>query len=785
MKFTRGYWQDLPGWTVLHPREIRSITKDDNGLQILALTRRVEEKGGELNVPALRISAYPFADGVIKIRIEHYLSGEQLPKFDIQTPKSAFHQSVSIDESLKRASVASGELTVDIYDDGSHVVMNFRNTESSITSSLSKAIGYAISPRGGKYLIQQLSIQPDEVIYGLGERFGPVAKNGQVIDLWNTDGGTATERAYKNVPFYLSSKNYGIFVNHSERVSYEIGSEVNSRVQFSVPGEALEYFVITAHDAKQVLSRYTQMLGRIPKVPAWSYGLWLSTSFKTDYSERKIIDILDRMDKERIHVSVLHFDCYWMRENHWCDFVWDKTLFPDPEGMLNRIHQRGIKVCVWINPYIARESDIFQEGAEAGYLLKKKDGAVFQRDDWQAGMALVDFTNPDAVIWYKDKLKRLLKQGVDCFKTDFGEEVPTDVHWYNGANPKKMHNYYSYLYNKTVYEAIVEVKGADEAIVFARSATAGSQVFPVHWGGDSEPTFASMAETLRGGLSFGLSGFGYWSHDMGGFEGKPDPEVFMRWYPFGIFSSHSRLHGSNSYRVPWLYGNEAVQVARRFTEMKYRLMPYILWQADVTVRSGVPMLRHMMLEYPEDRNCLHIDTQYVFGSDIIVAPVLSESGFVEYYLPRGKWFNVLDGRSVEAGWHKEVHDYLSLPLMVKQGTVLPIGNSNVTPVYPWAENCCFYLYGEFQGRKEVVVPLGQETISFIVERNGDDVTMRQVDSSHGTLPFSVCQVNPGRDISVINGLVRDKEFASEIASGIHISTQEGGDKIQFSYLSNN
>lgn len=256
------------------------------------------------------------------------------------------------------------------------------------------------------------------------------------------------------------------------------------------------------------------------------------------------------MEDRDIPVSVFHFDCFWMPGFEWCDYEFDKEFFPDAAGQIKRMKDKGIRICVWINPYIAQESSIFDEAAENGYLIRRSDGSVWQYDFWQAGMGFVDFTNPDACKWYQDKLQKLVDMGIDSFKTDFGERIPTgDAIYFDDSDPGKMHNYYSYLYNKITFEVLERNYGKNKAALFARSATAGCQQFPVHWGGDPYSTFEAMAETLRGGLSLALSGFGYWAHDIGGFEGKPDPTLFKRWIGFGLLSSHSRLHGSSSFRV--------------------------------------------------------------------------------------------------------------------------------------------------------------------------------------------------------------------------------------------
>ena len=318
-------------------------------------------------------------------------------------------------------------------------------------------------------------------------------------------------------------------------------------------------------------------------------------------------------------------------------------------------------------------SSLFPEAKEKGYLIKRPDGSVWQWDLWQPGMAIVDFTNPDARTWYQSKLQKLIDIGVDSFKTDFGERIPTDVIYSDGSDPVRMHNYYPYLYNKTVFE-LLERKPNKETVVFARSATAGCQKFPIHWGGDNESTFESMAGTLRGGLSMALSGFGYWSHDIGGFEGTPNPDVFKRWVAFGLLSSHSRLHGSGSYRVPWLIDDEASVVTKFFTDLKISLMPYILKMSEIVHTQGVPMMRPMMMEFPEDPSCLYLDRQYMLGDSLLVAPIFNSDGVADFYLPAGTWVSLITGESVAGGsWRSEKHGYTSLPLYLRESSLTQNG----------------------------------------------------------------------------------------------------------------
>jgi alpha-D-xyloside xylohydrolase len=308
-------------------------------------------------------------------------------------------------------------------------------------------------------------------------------------------------------------------------------------------------------------------------------------------------------------------------------------------------------------------------------------------------MGLVDFTNRDAVSWYQGKLKTLLNMGVDCFKTDFGERIPVkDIAYFDGSDPVKMHNYYTYLYNQAVFELLEKERGAGEAILFARSATVGSQKFPVHWGGDCSANYPSMAETLRSGLSLACAGFGFWSHDISGFESTASADVYKRWCQFGLMSSHSRLHGSSSYRVPWMFDDEACEVLRKFVKLKCRLMPYLYRQAVLSHEEGIPMMRPMFVEFPEDRGCDTLDKQYMMGDSLLIAPVFKESGEVDYYLPAGKWYNLLTGQFIEGGgWQKEHHDFFTMPLLVRHNSILAMGVCDDRPDYDYSNGVTLYL----------------------------------------------------------------------------------------------
>ena len=724
MKFTDGFWQLRPGVTALYAQEAFDVEQTDAaadgaGLVVTAPTAVITSRGATLNRPVLTVTLSSPLEGVIRVRIAHHEGGAWHGGFALPGAVAGGVGIVSADE----GTLTSGALTARV-SPGAPWSLAFEVDGKRITGSGHKSQGYIrLSPGAAvdtgvvgnaraetgvpderTFVHEQLDLGVGETIYGLGERFGPYVKNGQSVEIWNADGGTSSEQAYKNVPFYLSSAGYGVLVNDPGHVSFEVGSEAVERVQFSVPGEVLEYFVFAGPTPKDILGRYTALTGRAPIVPAWSYGPWLSTSFTTDYDEQTVTSFIEGMAERELPLSVFHFDCFWMREFNWCDFEWDARVFPDPDGMLARLHERGLKISLWINPYIGQRSPLFAEAAGKGYLVKRADGSVWQWDLWQAGMGLVDFTNPAATEWYQGHLRRLVAQGVDCFKTDFGERIPTDVVWHDGSDPSRMHNLYTQLYNRAVHDVLVDLKGEGEAVLFARSATAGGQAMPVHWGGDNTSSYVSMAESLRGGLSLAMSGFAHWSHDIGGFEGTPDPAVYKRWTAFGMLSTHTRFHGSESYRVPWAFDDEAVEVTRTFAHLKMRLMPYLYQLGLEAAATGSPVMRPMQFEFPGDPAIAYLDRQYMLGSDLLVAPVLSADGTVEFYLPEGTWTSLFTGETVEGGrWVREQHGFDSLPLYARSGAVIPWGARVDRPDYDYFEGLTLRVFAGGEGEREVTV----------------------------------------------------------------------------------
>lgn len=725
MKFNIGQWVLKPGVSTHNCEQIRDhkLSADKKELRLFILDHR--RTGANLDGPALELTVTAPQADMIRIQAVHFKGDrKKYVKFDIND------LSLPLDyvEDSETITVASGKTSLVIkkttpcsftyYYDGKKL--------TQIGSRYGTAMLSFMDTPEGPFMRGQLQVDVGEKIYGLGERFTPFVRNGQNVEIWNEDGGTSTEISYKNIPFYLSSNNYGVLVNEAGPVSFEVCSESVTKVQFSVPGQRLDFIVIGAPDRKGVLSRYADLTGHPALPPAWTFGLWLSSSFTTDYNEQTVTHFVDGMNERNIPLSVFHFDCFWMKESEWCGFEWDERQFPDVEGMLSRMHEKGLKVCVWINPYIGQKSALFDEAADRGFLLMRPNGDVWQWDRWQPGLGVVDFTNPQAVAWYKGKLRRLMEQGVDCFKTDFGERIPTDVVYHDGSDPVWMHNYYAYLYNKVVFEAIEEFKGQGQGCVFARSASVGSQKYPVHWGGDCDSTYVSMSESLRGGLGLCLSGFGYWSHDIGGFEGTAPAHIYKRWLAFGLLSSHSRLHGSDSYRVPWLFGEESVEVCRYFSQLKNRLMPYLYDQAVENHRTGVPMMRAMMLEF-DDIGCEDLDRQYMLGDSILVAPVMRQDGCVDYYLPKGKWTHLLSNEVVDGcGWRRDSYDFFSLPVFVRENTILPVGKYDDRTEYDYAEGLTLRIYQLADGAsaaRTVCDTQGKVILTVKAQRSGDTITV--------------------------------------------------------------
>jgi len=775
MKFSDGFWLNKKGYDVNFVAQAYEVLEDSNSLTVLATATHIHHRGQTLGGPLLEIKFTSNLKDVIKVSIDHYKGARNDgPEFELYLDDNF---KPVIENNDDYAELISGDTRVRITKNGGWDIKYYYKdklltksgwrTTSYITeepSRVKKRLALAEDngfwdipePTSGAYVREQLGLSVGESIYGFGEKFTTFVKNGQTVDIWNADGGTSSEQSYKSIPFYVSSNGYGVLVNHPEHVSFEVASDTVSRVAFTVDGERLEYFIIGGENPLEVIENYTTLTGKPGLPPAYSFGLWLTTSFTTSYDEETVTSFIDGMAERDIPLQVFHFDCFWMKEFQWCDFEWDARQFPDPKGMLSRLKDRGLQLCVWINPYIGQRSKLFAEGVEKGYFIKNKDGSVFQADMWQPGMAIVDFTNPDASAWYASKLKELCEVGIDSFKTDFGERIPTDVCYFDGSDPVKMHNYYTQMYNKVVFDVLKEYYGENKACLFARSATVGGQQFPVHWGGDCSAEYESMAETLRGGLSLCSSGFGYFSHDISGFEATATPDIYKRWSAFGLMSTHSRLHGNSSYRVPWLFDEESVDVLRHFTNLKGKMMPYLFSNAVTTSTTGVPMMRAMALQFADDPACLSLDRQYMLGDSLLVAPIFNEDGIAQYYVPAGTWTDLQTGEEFEGGkFYTTEHDYFSLPLLVKPNTIMAMGNFEKDFVYDYLDGTEFTIYALEDGKS--------------AEFDLYDAEAEKV--------FSIKATRAGNKIS-IEHTATDKAFTVKVSGSDAVATNAGNNNLE-------
>ncbi len=748
MRFTEGYWLRSENLQASYATQAFRVEKIGHGMRVLAPERPILSRADALDLTVLQIDFVSAGHNDIAVTVTHFKAYEaNEPRYELNCDPDETEVEVEIteDEAVMRA----GDITVRVnrkqwgysFEAGGKVLTSsgFRNTGymrwNKRPSSMFKGDNY-LRANYEPYVLTELSLKAGETVYGFGEKFTSFVKNGQIVEEWNEDGGTSSQISYKNIPFYMTSENYAVFVDHSGPVEFEVASEKVEYVGFSIPGEVLRYHLIYGKTPADIMENYTALTGRPALPPAWSFGLWLSTSFKPEYDEETTSKLIGGMAERNIPLRVFHFDCYWMRALHWCDFVWDKDQFADVKGMLKRYHEKGLKICAWVNPYVSQYGETFDELAEAGFFLMRSDGrGVKQVDNWQPGLAVIDFTNPDACSWYAEKIRSLLKLGIDSIKTDFGERIPTDVTYFDGSDPVAMHNMYSYLYQKVVFEAVEEVHGKGNALIFARSATAGSQKFPIHWGGDCSASYPSMAETLRGGLSFAMSGFAFWSHDISGFEATATPDLYKRWAQFGLLSTQSRLHGSDTYRVPWIFDEESNDVVREFVHLKCTLMPYIYRMAVIAHEKGTPLMRPMPFEFPGDPGCKYLDLQYMLGDSLLVAPIFNDRSLGEFYLPDGSWKNILDGEILEGGrWYSRKYDYLHLPLFVRGNTLLAVGGNTEVPDYDYTKDLTLRYYLPEEGsptKAEIPDLAGKTVLAATASLSGNEVTIELTGAAAG------------------------------------------------------
>ena len=506
------------------------------------------------------------------------------------------------------------------------------------------------------------TLTADEMIFGCGESATGLNKAGQKVNLFVTDPqGPETDQMYKPIPFFMSNRGYGMFMHTSAPVTCDFGATYIGLNKMFMGDENLDLFVFFG-EPKDILDEYTDLVGKPGMPPLWSFGTWMSRI--TYFSEKEGYDVAANIRKNKYPCDVIHFDTGWFDVDWQCDYKFSENRFQNPQQMLKDLRSQGFHVCLWQLPYFTPKNRYFSELIEKDMYVKNGNGELPYED------VVLDFSNPETVKWYQDKLAGLLNIGVSAIKVDFGEAAPLNGIYASGKSGWYEHNLYPVRYDMAVSE--ITKKLHNENIMWARAAWAGSQRYPLHWGGDAATTNTGLLGTLRAGLSFGLSGFSFWSHDMGGFVKSTPEDLYCRWIPFGFLTSHTRAHGAPP-TEPWLYDSKRVQdVFRKSAEMKYRLMPYVYAQAKECTEKGLPMLRALFVEFPDDPGAWKVDDEYLFGSQSLVAPLL-ESGMTgrTVYLPEGKWIDYQTEKVYEGGWHRIEAGSLPIIMLVRDGSVLP------------------------------------------------------------------------------------------------------------------
>ena len=531
-------------------------------------------------------------------------------------------------------------------------------------SSQVKLLPFSFIKRGSdnsRSINPVLTLAPGERIYGCGESFTSLNKVGQKVHLSVTDPqGPETDGQYKPVPFFFSNRGYGIFMHTSAPVTCDFGTSYIGADRLFMADEQMDFFVFFG-EPKDILNEYTDITGKSPMLPLWSFGTWMSRI--TYFSQEEGLEIARQLRAHKIPADVIHFDTGWFGVDWQCDYEFAKDRFKDPVGMLKKLSKDGFHTCLWQLPYFTPKNRFFPEIIEKGLHVVNATGGMPVED------AILDFSNPETVSWYQSKIEGLMKQGVSTIKCDFGEAAPYNGFYHSGKGGLYEHNLYPLRYNKALWE-VVERNHPGEGIIWARSAWAGSQRYALHWGGDAATTNTGLLGDLRGGLSFGLSGFSFWSHDMGGFVTASPEDIYRRWLPFGFLSSHTRAHGAPP-TEPWLISESFTDAFRACAEMKYKLMPYVYAQAKDCSERGLPMVRALLVEFPQDPGAWLVEDEYMFGSQILVAPLMESGNSRMVYLPKGTWIDYQSGKVYDGGYQTIEAGAIPAVILVRDGSIIP------------------------------------------------------------------------------------------------------------------
>ena len=566
---------------------------------------------------------------------------------------------------------------VTIYDkNGRQVTHTINNNDGD--STYTPLLPFSFVRRASDYstsMAAVFSLSPDEKIFGCGESFTGFDKRGQKVVMWADDAnGVQNEAMYKPIPFFMSSRGYGLFMHTSSPITCDFGKYFSGIYSLMIGDDEADLFIFLG-EPKDILNEYTNLTGKAAMPPLWSFGFWMSRI--TYFSEEQGRAVVDKLRQNSIPADVLHFDTGWFETDWRCDYQFSKTRFKDATKMMSDFLRAGIHTSLWQLPYFVPKNTLFPDIIAKGLYIKNNKGNLPYED------AVLDFSNPAAVKWYQDKIAGLLRQGVGVIKADFGEAAPKEGQYFSGRTGFYEHNLYPLRYNKAVADITKQV--TNETIIWGRSAWAGSQRYPVHWGGDPANTNTAMASTLRAGLSMGLSGFSFWSHDIGGFVQKKPEDIYRRWTPFGMLTSHTRSHGTPP-TEPWEYGQDFMNAFRMADNMRYMLMPYIYAQAKDCTERGLPMVRALFIEFPDDPGSWLIDNEYLFGSSMLVAPLFENVTKRDVYLPQGNWIDYQTGKIYSGGWHNIEAGKIPIVALVREGSVIPhIALAQSTSQMDWSK----------------------------------------------------------------------------------------------------
>jgi alpha-D-xyloside xylohydrolase len=592
-------------------------------------------------------------------------------------------------------------------------------------------MGYSRDAKGRIAFHESFELQPDERLFGLGQQYGALDKRGQRVVAWSRDamGTNTTNVTYHHTPFFWSDRGYGLFAHHSSKITWELGNPSTITGSFRVDDPYLDYFLVFGDSPKDILARYGDLTGCAPVPPLWSFGVWLSRCMYVNRDE--VEGVVEKARGLGLPFDVVHLDPRWLqgRKEHKrdaCHFTWDNDAFPDEKGFVRWLDERGVRLSLWENPYVWNDVDMYREGVAKGYFALGPDRrpAPSLENPEEPENVVVDFTDPKAARWWQDKHRPHLRKGVAVFKTDYAEGVPVDALFSDGRGGRQVHNLYPLLYSRAVFDVTKEERG--EGIVWARSGWAGSQRYPVHWVGDTQSTYGGMAGALRAGLSLSASGVPFWSHDIGGFVnpagfGRPPSTLYVRWAQWGLLSSHSRFHGFRE-REPWFYGDDAVRIVRDFARLRYRLLPYLWACAREASASLMPVCRPMCLEFPDDPLAAGLDTQYMLGPSLLLAPVFNDEGRCSVYLPPGCWYDFWSGSAFEGGRCLDVVVPLErMPIYVRGDSILPFaGDRDYVDQKPW-HNLRLDVRVEKRAALSIPPPIGPLDVT--ARRTGSDVRL--------------------------------------------------------------